>query len=260
MTRWLSREIPALGLVLVLVGLAVLGAALAQVVLRRAWPRLVEGEHNEVAGFLIAVVGVIYAVLVGFVIIGVWERYEDARHGVEAEAAALGDLVADAAVMGDDHGAAVAASVGSYTDELATVEWPAMTEGGRSDRATDLLQDLRLSIFAMEPSTSGEALAVEAQLDAVRAAADLRNERLSGNASGLPAALWVVLVVAGLVAAGFAALFGLHDRAMHFLMVGSTAAMIALTVAVVVLLDFPFAGDLSIGPDALDGLRLLGAP
>jgi hypothetical protein len=254
-TRWLSREIPAPGLVLVLVGLAVLGAALAQLALRRAWPRLVDGEHNEVAGFLIAVVGVIYAVLVGFVLIGVWERYEDARHGVEAEAAALGDLVADAAVMGDEHGAAVAASVASYTNELATVEWPAMAEGGRSDRATDLLQDLRLAIFTMEPSTSGEALAVESQLDAIRSAADLRNERLNGNTSGLPGALWLVLVAAGLVAAGFATLFGLRDRAVHFVMVGSTAAMIALTVAVVMLLNFPFAGDLSIGPEALDRLR-----
>ena len=258
MARWLTREIPSPVLVLVFVGVAVLGAVLAQAALRRAYPRLVEGEHNEVAGFLIAVVGVIYAVVVGFVIIGVWEEHEDARQGVEAEAAALDDLVADAAVLGDDNGAAVAAAVRSYTDELVTVEWPAMAEGGRSERATDLLQDLRRSVFALEPSTSGEELAVEAQLDAIRDAGDLRSERLSSNASGLPGALWLVVVVAGLVAAGFALLFGLRDRSMHYVMVGSTAGMIALTVAVVVLLNYPFAGDLSIPPDAFDRLRVVG--
>lgn len=40
-----------------------------QVGIRRTRPALAEGRHNEVAGFLIAVVGVIYAVLLAFVVI-----------------------------------------------------------------------------------------------------------------------------------------------------------------------------------------------
>ena len=37
--------------------------------IRRRWPSLAEGDHNEVVGFIIAVVGVIYAVLLAFVVI-----------------------------------------------------------------------------------------------------------------------------------------------------------------------------------------------
>ena len=32
-------------------------------------------EHNEVAGFLYAVVGVVYAVLLALLVIAVWEHY-----------------------------------------------------------------------------------------------------------------------------------------------------------------------------------------
>ena len=65
-------------LVVVLPALVVL----EQVGLRRAWPALREGDHNEVAGFIIAVVGVIYAVLLGFVVIVSWENFSEAEHVV----------------------------------------------------------------------------------------------------------------------------------------------------------------------------------
>ena len=60
------------GLLLIVVLPAVVVAG--QAALRRAWPALLEGDHNEVTGFIIAVVGVIYAVLLGFVVIVSWEN------------------------------------------------------------------------------------------------------------------------------------------------------------------------------------------
>ena len=48
---------------------------LAQLGLRRLAPQLAKGEHNDVAGFVIAVVGVIYAVMLGFVVIVTWEKF-----------------------------------------------------------------------------------------------------------------------------------------------------------------------------------------
>jgi hypothetical protein len=36
-------------------------------------------RHNEVAGFIYAVIGVVYAVLLGFTAIIVWERFNQAQ-------------------------------------------------------------------------------------------------------------------------------------------------------------------------------------
>jgi hypothetical protein len=44
-------------------------------------PRRRQG-HNDVAGFIYAVVGVIYAVLLALMVIAVWEDYEKARDTV----------------------------------------------------------------------------------------------------------------------------------------------------------------------------------
>src|ERR1700678_2063607 len=48
--------------------------------------------HNEIAGFKFATVGVLYAVLVAFAIIMVWERFADAESAVAQEAGAATTL------------------------------------------------------------------------------------------------------------------------------------------------------------------------
>ena len=45
--------------------------------------------NNEVAGFKFAVVGVIYAVLLGFAVIAVWEKFRDAEAAAGREASAV---------------------------------------------------------------------------------------------------------------------------------------------------------------------------
>src|ERR1700735_5146519 len=59
-------------------------------------PREVRIAHNDLAGFILAVIGVIYAVLLAFVTIGVWERYEQAESRSFDEATNLAVAYRDA--------------------------------------------------------------------------------------------------------------------------------------------------------------------
>lgn len=43
-------------------------------------------SNNEVAGFKFATIGVLYAVLLGFAVIVVWQRFNDAENTVAQEA------------------------------------------------------------------------------------------------------------------------------------------------------------------------------
>jgi hypothetical protein len=64
---------------MILVGGAVLLAIAGTLMVRRWVPVEVLERHNEVAGFIYAVIGVVYAVLLGFTAIIVWERYDKAQ-------------------------------------------------------------------------------------------------------------------------------------------------------------------------------------
>ena len=77
--------------------------AVAGALLVRRWVTVeVLERHNEVAGFIYAVIGVLYAVLLGFTAIIVWERFNEAQTNVEKEANDLGDLFRDAQAFPED--------------------------------------------------------------------------------------------------------------------------------------------------------------
>jgi hypothetical protein len=64
----------------------VLVAVARLVLVQRLVPPDRREEHNDVAGFIYAVLGVAYAVLLAFVVIAVWQDYETAQTNVEREA------------------------------------------------------------------------------------------------------------------------------------------------------------------------------
>ena len=62
----------------ILVGLATLLAMLGPIVVRRRLGLEWLSTNNEVAGFKFATIGVLYAVLLGFAVIVVWEEFNGA--------------------------------------------------------------------------------------------------------------------------------------------------------------------------------------
>ncbi len=77
---------------LILVGLPTLLAVGAQVLLRRNLGLERLRSNNEVAGFKFAAVGVLYAVLLAFAVIVVWEKFSDAESRVSEEAGAAATI------------------------------------------------------------------------------------------------------------------------------------------------------------------------
>ena len=49
-------------------------------------------RHNDVAGFIYAVLGIAYAVLLGLVVVAAWEQFQTARNTAEREADELAEI------------------------------------------------------------------------------------------------------------------------------------------------------------------------
>ncbi|MGY1738693.1 bestrophin-like domain [Geodermatophilus sp. SYSU D00684] len=183
---------------------------------RRRWPALLRGEHNDVVGFVVAVVGGIYAVLLAFVVIVAWESSTGAEEVVEAS-------------------------------------WPAMADGRPGDpEAEDVLQEMADVLAGTPVTTPGEQEFVGAEVDRLNELVSLRSQRLDFVERGIPASLWIALVVGALVTVGLALLFGLERTALHLVMVGSLAVLIGVLLFVAVGFNVPFAGDVAVHPTAFE--------
>ena len=136
MTYWPAWVV---GLLLILVLPTV--AVVAQLGIRRAWPSLAKGEHNDVAGFIIAVVGVIYAVLLAFVVIVSWEKFVSAEGVVGEEASALRSIYRESTAFPLESREQLHDDVRRYATAVIEQEWPAMADGHSGDPAVARVLD-----------------------------------------------------------------------------------------------------------------------
>jgi hypothetical protein len=248
----MSRSLVHLNLwllgVLLVVGLPLLTVAV-QAAVRRLAPDIVRGEHNDVAGFLIAVVGVVYAVILAFIVIVTWEGYRDARTTVHHEAGSLRGLYRDTQALPEPTRSHMATLTLRYAQEVATGEWAALDDGVGSRAAFSMLTEMFRTMSAVEPVTPTHEAFLGEALARLNEVAEGRAERISVAEEGLLSILWAAIVIGGAVTVGFALLFGVSDQRLHFLMVGAFATVLALQVFVVLVLSHPFSGDLAVSPD-----------
>jgi protein-S-isoprenylcysteine O-methyltransferase Ste14 len=228
---------------------AVLGLGAVQ----RLVPAERRREHNDVAGFIYAVVGVIYAVLLALVVIAAWEEQEAAKATAREEANELADVFWLAHSLPGPEGPRLQELARSYATTVAEEEWPLMARGGgSSQKAWALMDEMRLGVQGIEVSTPAEQVLFEQGLERVDALADARRERMVEAEEGVPAVLWAVLVFGGTVTVGFTYLFGLENTWSHRLMVAAVAGLIALVLFTIGTLEYPFSGGTRVGPEAFE--------
>jgi len=240
-----------IGLVLVVVLPALV--LLVQAGIRRRWPALSRGDQNDVVGFIIAVVGVIYAVLLAFVVIVAWETFDRAEEVVGQEASALRSIRRDSVGLPPETRAPLQDLVREYATGVIEVEWPAMAEGRPGDPDVGAIFDeMAQTLSEAAVTTPAEQEFVGAETEQLNQLVSLRSQRLDFVGSGIPGILWTALIVGGVVTVGFALLFGLERAALHHVMVGSLAALVGVLLFVAVGFNFPFSGDVSVHPEAFE--------
>src|SRR3712207_2605594 len=146
------------------VGGACLAAVVGLALVQRLVPVTIRKEHNDVAGFIYAVLGVIYAVLLALVVIAVWEEFGRARVTVEGEANALAEIFWLAHRLPEPEGRELQELARSYAEEVVDEEWPLMEQGRtplmersqQTPRGWVLIDDIRATVQEIQPRTQAD--------------------------------------------------------------------------------------------------------
>jgi hypothetical protein len=185
-------------------------------------------------------------------VIAVWEQWNAATEATDQEASEVAEVFWLAHRLPQPEGRHLQELARSYAQVVVNEEWPLMERGKVSPKAWTILDEIRNEIQRMKPTTEVQQVLYEQGLQQVSDLADARGERLLDAQQGVPAILWVVLIVGGVEVVGFTYLFGLESTTVHVLMVASLTLVIALVLFTVAALDYPFKGDVRIGPDAFE--------
>jgi hypothetical protein len=245
--EWLGTlSTPVAGIV-VIGGFVLISVVIGHLVARFA-PQEILSAYNDRTGVILGVMGVMYAVLLAFVAVGAWERFEQAEARTYEEANALTTAYRDAGSFAG-HGP-VREMLRAYVHSVIDKEWPHMRSDEKASLYDPQLEAADRAVRAL-PVTSPRLQVIDAEMLAAMDKALMdRESRLTLDSTGINGVMWVVLILGAFLTVAFTYLFGFEKHVMQVLMVGGLSLMIGLVLFLAVSLDYPFRGSIAVGPDA----------
>lgn len=169
-------------------------------------------ETPDVIEYMTMMIGVVYAIVLGLAIAGVWEGRGAAQEYVRQEAQALHEVSARSSVYPAEVRSRIRADVDAYVSHVVHDEWRTMSRHGTlSDRGAELLGRVRADVTEYQPKTDHEGQAYQPLVDQVAAADDARNARGQSAGATMPGVVWFGLITGALVTVGL--IFTLADPA-----------------------------------------------
>jgi hypothetical protein len=231
---------------LVVVGGSMAIAALITLLVRQKVQKPSGESHNEVAGFIFATVGVLYAVLLALMVFAVWGGYGTADRAAAQESATVLALARYSGTLPEPVRHKMHDELHAYTEIVLNNEWKTMTEaaGSAGDKA---IADLWTSYAKLRP--------VSDYSDAVTLLSDLstsRTQRILASQAEIPTLFWVVLVGSGIITLIFCFILYMENAAVHASMCALLAGIVALCLWLIFEVNHPFEGAVQVPKDAFE--------
>ena len=202
--------------------------------------------HHDVAAALLSVVGTLYAVLLGLVVVDAMEDFEEAREATLQEENSLANLVVLSGRLPPAKRAEVRRLAVEYGRIGVEREWPAMDAGRPDPTAHRAALALVRAALDFEPQTEGEKAVYPL---AVQSATDLwsaRHVRAVVCEEGIPTMEWVVLILGGVVTVAFTYFFVVERVRLQMIMTALVSLSISLNIVLVMMFGYPYSGGVKI--------------
>ena len=245
-----------LGPFILIIVAAVVVALLGLALVRRMVPYDRLAQHTDVVGYVYAVIGVIYAVILAQVVIAAWQEYQDARTVADGEANAVLNLARLAQVWPDEDREHVEDALSAYAQHVVDVEWPDMARN-RFDESlhTSLVHGLWQAVNVAGARAEDLDPVYAASLQQLDALDEARRSRVLLGEDRLPVAMTLTLIIGAIVTVGFSYFFAVEDGWIQGLMTASLTTLVALLLLLEYQLDSPYRGVSAIEPTAMELVR-----
>jgi hypothetical protein len=197
--------------------------------------------------------GTLYAVLIAFVVTGVWQSFSAAETAVNSEANALTDLVFLIRYISTARTAHIREAARSYVASVVG-RWDLLGLATRENKPVEEINiatsnALLEAILDVKPQGDRELELYAQALDLAGVWLDARRNRLRSAKGNTAGALWGLLVAGAFVLFAFHGLFVTHAWTVWAVLLLGFSLIVGLSFYLIFSLDSPFSGRLSAGPE-----------
>ncbi|WP_328552119.1 MULTISPECIES: bestrophin-like domain [unclassified Streptomyces] len=199
-------------------------------------------ETPDVIEYMTMMIGVVYAIVLGLAIAGVWEARSGAQDHVQSEAQALHEISERVRVYPPAVRDRIRGDVDTYVHYVVTTEWKAMAEHDRvTAEGGRLLDRIRHDVTDYRPRSDFEAQAYQPLLDQVTAADTARSARADSTGATMPGVVWFGLITGAVVTVGMIFALQIRRTARELILAGLFSALIAFLLFLIWDFDAPYS-------------------
>src|SRR5215467_6466339 len=143
--------------------------------------------------------GILFALLVGFIAVEVWNDFDKAKTAVTTEASALRAVVLLAGTFPEEQRTHIYALINRHIEEAVNKEWPKMAQQREtlSTLPKHLIEALN-SAFALKHADESQRAAQPEMIRALRIALEARSQRIVISQSSVGAVKWAGILLQAL--------------------------------------------------------------
>ncbi|MDX1934995.1 MAG: hypothetical protein SFU56_20545 [Capsulimonadales bacterium] len=214
-------------------------------------------ETNDIAGYYFTILGGLYGVFLGFMVLVVQTRFDQAETLTEQEATAATTLFVMAGGLSEPYRNTLRSDLTQYVSEVADREWPILGGGGyQAPEAFQTFLRLYETVGRMKPRDSREQSVVSEALSRLHQIHETRRLRLLANRKTLPFVYQGVLIGGAILTVVSTALFGVERFGLHALKTALLTALICLMLFAIHEVDRPFRGEIRVSVEPFRRARL----
>ena len=201
---------------------------------------------------LLPTLGILFALLVGFIAVEVWSNFDKAKAAVATEASALRAVALLAGNFPEEQKSRIYALINRHIAESVDKEWPAMAQQRATLSALPMaLIEALHDAMALKPADDSQRIAQTEMVKALHAALDARRQRIVISQSALGTVKWAGILLQGLCTLIAIAMVHSDNRLACAIALTLFATGIAASLLLIAAYSRPFTGEISVGPDLL---------
>jgi hypothetical protein len=231
-----------------LTGGGTLIAVMGLLLVRRKYDKRQTASDHEVGGYMLSILGTLYAVVLGFVVVDVSEQVRSAKADVSTEVNSILNINRFADGLPDKSKQELNAALVDYTQSVADVEWPMMPKGVLCKETWFAMKHIWRTIKDIDPQTPKDQAFYSSIIESYNQLQTARRNRLIAAAGYISPVLWMVLIGGATVTIIFTYFFSTHTVRSQVVMTSLVAVTLGLNLYLVVVYSSPFSGDFKISP------------
>jgi hypothetical protein len=208
-------------------------------------------DLNETVGDFLQYFGVIYGLLLGLLAVATYQNLSDVEKAVGSEASSLAALYRDVSAYPEPARSELKGLLRDYTRYVIDEAWPLQKKGAVPPGGVKKVAAILDRLASFEPETKAQEALHDTALRQFNMFFEHRRTRLYSVTAGIPAVLWYTVAVGALLNMILMWLFDLR-LGLHLLLGGILSFFLATMISLIVLMDHPFRGEVSISPQAFE--------